>query len=85
MQNNEEGVISICNMKGILKNILDYLDSKVDYADIRFVETDRENIEVENGILSIYSVSKDRGTGIRVLVNGAWGFASSNDLRKKLY
>ena len=83
MQNNEEGVISICNMKGILKNILDYLDSKVDYADIRFVETDRENIEVENGVLSTYNISKDRGTGIRVLVNGAWGFASSNDLRKE--
>jgi len=62
---------------------LGYLDSKVEYADIRFVETNRENIEVENGILSTCNISKDRGTGIRVLVDGAWGFASSNDLGKE--
>jgi len=78
--NDEEEVIIY--MKKTLKNILGYLESEVDYADIRFVEIDREIIEVENGVLSAYNISKDRGTGIRVLVNGAWGFASTNDLRK---
>jgi len=62
---------------------LDYLELKADYADVRFVETDRETIEVENGALSSFNVSNDRGIGIRVLVNGAWGFASTNELRKE--
>ncbi len=69
-------------MKELLKNILDYLESKVSYADLRFVQTEKENIEVENGILSSYNVSTNRGIGIRVLVNSAWGFASSNNLNK---
>jgi TldD protein len=69
-------------MKKVLKNILDWLEPKVDYADLRFVQTERENIEVENGILSSYNISTDRGVGIRVLADGAWGFAASNNLDK---
>ncbi|MBE3128028.1 MAG: TldD/PmbA family protein [Candidatus Atribacteria bacterium] len=67
-------------MKKILKNILDWLELKVSYADLRFVQTEKENIEVENGILSSYNVSTNRGVGIRVLADGAWGFAASNNL-----
>ncbi|OGD17272.1 peptidase C69 [Candidatus Atribacteria bacterium RBG_19FT_COMBO_35_14] len=67
-------------MKKILKDILDWLEPKVSYADLRFVQTEKENIEVENGILSSYNVSTDRGVGIRVLADGAWGFAASNNL-----
>ncbi|NQT28048.1 MAG: hypothetical protein HQ570_00440, partial [Candidatus Omnitrophica bacterium] len=44
-------------MKEVLKNILDWLELKVNFADLRFVETEKENIEVENGILSSYNVS----------------------------
>jgi len=69
-------------MKEILKNILDWLETKVNYADLRFVQTEKENIEVENGILSSYNVSTNRGVGIRVLADGAWGFAASNNLDK---
>ncbi len=69
-------------MKEILKNILDWLEPKVNYADLRFVQTEEENIEVENGILSSYNVSTNRGVGIRVLADGAWGFAASNNLDK---
>lgn len=69
-------------MKEVLKNILDWLESKVSYADLRFVQTEKESIQVENGILSSYNVSTNRGIGIRVLVNSAWGFASSNNLNK---
>ncbi|RLC38811.1 MAG: TldD/PmbA family protein, partial [Candidatus Nealsonbacteria bacterium] len=66
-------------MKDKLKNILDWLEPKVSYADLRFVQTEKENIDVENGILSSYNVSTDRGIGIRVLTDGAWGFAASNN------
>ena len=69
-------------MKELLKNILDWLEPKVNYADLRFVQTEKENIEVENGILSSYNISTDRGVGIRVLADGAWGFAASNNLDK---
>src|SRR5665648_883106 len=65
-----------------LKNILDWLETKVNYADLRFVQTEGENIEVENGILSSYNISTNRGVGIRVLADGAWGFAASNNLDK---
>ena len=70
-------------MKKTLKDILDYLESRVDYADVRFVETDRETIGVENGSLSAYHVSNNRGVGIRVLLKGSWGFASTHLLEKK--
>lgn len=69
-------------MKKILKNILDWLEPKVNYADLRFVQIEKENIEVENGILSSYNVSTNRGVGIRVLADGAWGFSASNNLDK---
>jgi TldD protein len=69
-------------MKKTLKNILDGLETKVSYADLRFVQTEKENIEVENGILSSYNISTNRGVGIRVLADGAWGFAASNNLDK---
>jgi TldD protein len=69
-------------MKKVLKNILDWLELKVDYADLRFVQSKEENIKAENGILSFYNVSTNRGVGIRVLVNGAWGFAASNNLSR---
>jgi len=69
-------------MKEILKNILDWLEPKVNYADLRFVQTEEENIEVEDGILSSYNVLTNRGVGMRVLADGAWGFAASNNLDK---
>lgn len=67
-------------MKEILKDILNYLESKTSYTDLRFVQTEEESIQAENGILSSYNVSTNRGVGIRVLVDGAWGFAASNNL-----
>jgi TldD protein len=48
------------------------------YADIRIVETQREDLMVRNGQLSELNLAEDIGFGIRVLVDGAWGFASSS-------
>jgi len=70
-------------MKELLRDVLNYVESKVTYADIRFVDRKNERINVENGVLSSYNMSTDRGVGIRVVVNGAWGFASSNILKKE--
>jgi len=71
-------------LKKILKNVLDWLSTKASYADIRFVQLEEEKIVAENGILSSYNLSTDRGVGIRVLANGAWGFASTYDLREEI-
>ena len=50
------------------------------YADIRIEEIGEENISVRNGAVELIEKSTDFGFGIRVIVNGAWGFAASADL-----
>ena len=54
--------------------------SGASYADIRIVETKREFIEIKNGGLGGLTNLTSIGFGVRVLVDGAWGFASSADL-----
>jgi len=48
------------------------------YADIRFEDITQERFETSGGKLSNLSYASDGGFGIRVLKNGAWGFASSS-------
>ncbi len=50
------------------------------YADIRVVRTDQERFSVRNGVVDIISMDESIGFGVRVLVDGSWGFASSHDL-----
>jgi len=53
-------------------------ESGADYADIRVVEDRSEAIHVKNGVVSTLRSTESRGFGIRVLRQGAWGFASSS-------
>jgi TldD protein len=48
------------------------------YADIRFVENKLETIDFRNGKVAGLLIVEDSGFGIRAVVNGAWGFASSS-------
>jgi len=48
------------------------------YGDIRIVESRSESIEVKNGKVEGLSSESDYGFGIRVIADGAWGFASSS-------
>lgn len=50
------------------------------YADIRVVETQRQDISVKNGTVEALSLNEQQGFGVRVLAGGAWGFASSSIL-----
>jgi TldD protein len=50
------------------------------YADIRVVENKTETISVKNGIVETLDFTDTIGFGVRVLANGAWGFASSHEL-----
>jgi len=69
-------------LKDRLLETIEFLKSKgADYADIRFVRTESENIQVKN--FTVDSITRDinQGFGIRVIVNGAWGFAASSTLK----
>jgi len=46
-----------------------------DYADARWVETKRENVILRNGKVEGVSRTVDSGVGVRVIADGAWGFA----------
>jgi TldD protein len=48
------------------------------YADVRVMETQRESITVKNGKVEALSLGEEQGFGVRVLADGAWGFASSS-------
>jgi TldD protein len=70
-------------MKGLVHHILDVAKvNKVDYADIRVVRRQNEEIGVKNGKVKALTHDSDFGFGIRVLFRGAWGFASSSKVAK---
>ncbi len=71
-------------MKDLIQNILDLAKLKrVAYADIRVVRRQNEEIEVKNGKVEALIYDEDFGFGIRVLFQGAWGFACSSKVTKR--
>ncbi len=50
------------------------------YADVRIVNNRAENVSVKDGIVERLDSTETEGMGVRVLVDGAWGFASSRNL-----
>jgi TldD protein len=48
------------------------------YADVRVVERENESITVKNGALEAANSNTSAGFGVRVLVDGGWGFSSSS-------
>lgn len=69
-------------MENKIKQILEKLGGPdVQFADVRITKTDNEGIRFMNGFLRGYGSSADSwALGIRVLINGCWGFAGSRDL-----
>jgi TldD protein len=53
------------------------------YADIRVVENQTETISLKNGIVQTLDFIDTIGVGVRVLVDGAWGFASSREITQE--
>ncbi|MBI4057878.1 TldD/PmbA family protein [Candidatus Microgenomates bacterium] len=68
-------------MKREAKNIVSLIP-KVDYADVRLVEKESQHIATKDGVVEALESSDSLGYGVRVLHNGAWGFAGSNDFTK---
>src|SRR5512147_922134 len=50
------------------------------YADIRVVRRRDESITIKTGRVEGVALGETEGFGVRVLVGGAWGFASSHRL-----
>ena len=67
-------------MKDLAKKAMAYAKSRgVDFADMRFKDIGVEKLQVENGKLKSAETNRSMGYGVRVYLNGAMGFAASND------
>jgi TldD protein len=53
------------------------------HTDIRIVDDRQRALATKNGKVGHASSSESLGIGVRVLVNEAWGFASTDDLRRE--
>ncbi len=62
----------------------DLRSKKVDYGDVRVVMRESESIVLKNGIIEAITHNSDVGFGVRVLKNSAWGFASSNEIKRNV-
>ena len=68
-------------MKDLMNRALDLATRRgAHYADVRVVHNRTQGISVKDGTVESLNSSESLGFGVRVLVNGAWGFASSRDL-----
>jgi len=62
---------------------VDYARSKgATYAEARLERQEPENFILKNGVLDALYVGHDAGIGVRVLANGALGFAATNSFAK---
>jgi TldD protein len=52
------------------------------YADARIVDERSRSLATKNGKVGHASDSESQGIGVRVLANGAWGFAASKELSR---
>ena len=68
-------------MKDLIERALDAADrGGAAYADVRVAERETEALTVKNGALEAATSNVSAGFGVRVLVDGAWGFSSSSSL-----
>ncbi len=71
-------------MKDIAGWILNVCDARgVQYADARFVDEQQRALATKNGKVAHAADSQSLGVGIRVLADGAWGFAATEDLTRE--
>lgn len=59
------------------------LDGGASFADVRVVDSTATAIGVEDGRTDRVSSARSKGAGIRVLLDGAWGFAPTNQPDEK--
>ena len=68
-------------MKELIDRALDAAErGGATYTEVRVAERETEQLTVKNGALEAATANSSAGFGIRVLVDGAWGFSSSRSL-----
>src|SRR5260370_18586437 len=68
-------------MKDLALRALDAVAGRgVTYADVRAVDSREREIATKNGKVGHVSSAESQGIGIRVLAQGCWGFAATDDL-----
>ncbi len=71
------------NREEIAKEVLNALELlKVTYGDVRVIHALHEHIATKDGTVEAVERNDSLGFGIRVIKNGRWGFAASNDLTR---
>ena len=66
----------------LFENVIKKTSPQVDYIDIRFGIGDNTSILMKDGNVDEISTGMTQAARIRVLNNGAWGFAHTTDLTK---
>lgn len=61
-----------------LSKAVEWAAARSSYADARYVERESETVTVKDGQVEGVDRVDDRGVGLRVIVDGAWGFAASD-------
>ncbi|MBI4723268.1 MAG: TldD/PmbA family protein [Candidatus Stahlbacteria bacterium] len=69
-------------MKELANLIISRLPTEIQYGDTRVMSETNETIIVKNGKVENVEITETSGFGVRVLLNGGWGFASSSKLDK---
>ena len=66
-------------MREVTERALDTASARgAEYADVRVVRRIDESITIKTGRVEGVASGESEGFGVRVLVDGAWGFASSH-------
>jgi TldD protein len=66
----------------LFKSMLNKIENKVDYADIRVSDSQNTSITMKDGKIQEIRSGSDFGSAIRILKDGAWGYAFTTDLSK---
>lgn len=70
-------------MKQFGKQALDTATAQgATYADVRVIDSRQRYLSTKNGETAQVRESESQGLGVRVIVDGAWGFASTDDLSR---
>ena len=73
----------LVSMKQLALQALDFaLRPGVSYADVRVIESRERELSTKNGRPGQVSSAESQGLGIRVLAEGCWGFAATDELTK---
>jgi TldD protein len=70
-------------VKSIAERVLGLIPSSASYADVRVVRRRHDGVSVENDVVSQLLVEQSEGIGLRVLVDGQWGFAATSRLDRR--